>query len=242
MSEGIPAITQETVDALLVGLRELRKVIAGKQQVITPLEVDLARAYDEYQAAVGRLRRHAAWLETEIADVCARLEGIDEDQEDHPGREEDKFIRDPEAIEKDQLLEHLFRVLDPDIDDEDAELLSHLHGLCREPTVGLAEVLEQVPWGTVWTARSSQEDLTAQHRRLTVWRKALAQHLEDLSHTAELLKQDPRYALWRRRQKGRDAWHAFLDQAAAELRAQNQALEAELEGLRQQLARRIAYP
>ena len=52
------------------------------------------------------------------------------------------------------LLEHLFRVLDPMVNDEDGELLANLQGLCSDPIASLADVLEELPWGLVWITRS----------------------------------------------------------------------------------------
>ena len=135
------------------------------------------------------------------------------------------------------LLEHICRVLDPDIDNKDAELLARLQGICSDRTASLADVLEELPWGVVWTQPSSQETLAEQHHRLSIWEKALKQQSENLNRATECLHQDQRHGLWQQRQKGADYWHTFLNQCVEQQEDRNYELEAELEKLREEWAR-----
>jgi len=247
----VPVITQSNIDALLLRLKELREQTASAREAIAPLEANLALTYDEFQAVVGRLRRQAIRLQAEIATLRAQIDGVgrDQDESSWQGASDDGLhydyttndlenegpaMVDPEAVEKDMLLEHLFRVLDPDINDEDADLLSSLQGLLRDPAISLADMLEELDWGPVWMSRGPQEDLADQYRRLMTWERAFTKQLESLNRATERLRKDPRYGLWQQREKGPDNWRTFLDQAARQQQADNDALQAELKSLREQ--------
>jgi len=148
-------------------------------------------------------------------------------------------VVDPDAVEKDVLLEHLYRVLDPMVNDEDADLLANLQGSCNDPATGLADVLERLPWdsvswGSIWGTRGLQEDLNAQYRRLEAWERAFTSQLENVNRAAELLRKDQRYGLWQRRQKGPEVWRDFLNQAAEQQKDVNEELKAELEERREE--------
>ena len=187
MADSPSVISQKDVDMILIRLQELREQLKVAREAEAPLIAKLALAYQEYEMAVGRLRRETNRLEVEINMLRAQIEGVGRDQEDTDflqtleyrttlgNRPEDVTV-DPDAIEKDVLLEHLFRVLD----DGDDDLLSALTGICNDPTIGLADALERVPWGRVWIAKGPQETLVTQYRRLAAWESALSKQLEEL--------------------------------------------------------------
>jgi DNA anti-recombination protein RmuC len=125
------------------------------------------------------------------------------------------------------------------VNEGDADLLANLQGLCNDPAIRLADILEQVPWGLVWESCSLHEGLANQHRRLTTWEKALARQLESLNQATERLKEDSRYGLWQQRQKDAKTWQSFLDEAAEQQREANARLTAELEELNEKLARMV---
>lgn len=251
MTHSASTITQTEVDALLRQLQELRQQIAIARETIAPLEANLAEVYDEFQAVVGGLRRQSMRLQAEIATLRAQIDRFTHDQDDTLEQDEsnDKLLYvkeeetadsasvDPEAVEKDMLLEHLFRVLDPMLNDEDGELLANLQGLCSDSTANLADVLEELPWGLVWTTRSLQENLANQHRRLTIWEQALKRQMENLNRATERLKKDQRYGLWQQREKGTDYWRTFLNQCIEQQQDQNYELQAELDSLREEWGR-----
>jgi len=247
MTNSASTITQTEIDALLGQLQELRQQIAIARKTIAPLETNLAEVYDEFQAVVGGLRRQSMRLQAEIATLRAQIDRFSHDQDDTLEQDEsdDKLLYvkeeatdstpvDPEAVEKDLLLEHLFRVLDPMVNDEDGELLANLQGLCSDPTASLADVLEELPWGIVWTTRSLQENLANQHCRLTIWEQALKRQLENLNRATERLQKDQRYGLWQQREQGTDNWRTFLNQCIEQQQDQNDELQAELESLRKE--------
>jgi predicted nucleic acid-binding Zn-ribbon protein len=243
-------ITQTEVDTLLGQLEELRQQIATARETLAPLEANLAEVYDEFQAVVGGLRRQSMHLQAEIATLRDQIDRFSHDQDEtlEPDESKDKLLYvkdeatdaasvDPEVVEKDMLLEHLFRVLDPMVNDEDGELLANLQGLCSDPTASLADVLEELPWGLVWTTRSSQENIANQHRRLTIWEQALKQQMENLNRATERLQKDQRYGLWQQREKGTDYWRTFLNQCIEQQQDQNYELQAELDSLREEWGR-----
>ncbi len=242
MTDSLSTTTQKDVDTLLAYLQELRQQIKAAQEAVAPLKSNLALAYSEYEIAVGLLRREASRLQIEINILRAQIEGSGRGQEDTFLRQavEDNGVRDrqdtapvdPDALDKDVLLEHLFRVLD----DEDDELLSTLQGICNDPATRLADALEVVPWGRVWTMRGPQENLAAQYRRLATWEVALAKQLEDLNHVAEDLRKHAHFGLWQQREKGLQAWQDFLHQAAEQQKEYNDNLAIELNSLREKWA------
>lgn len=242
MADQLSTITQQDVDTLLDQLKALREQIATARATITPLEANLKQSYDEFQLVVGAIRRQYMRTQAEIANLRARIASLSELDEEididirdpgfAPEQPDDRpKEQDPEAIEKDQLFEHLLRVLDPM---DDADLFATLQTLCQDPTVSLADVLEQSPWDLVWQARPPQEELAIQHRRLLSWKTALSKQLKALTLVEERLRNHPHYPLWQQRQKGNDAWQQFLQQAVDQQEDQNHELEAELASLRQE--------
>jgi hypothetical protein len=103
------------------------------------------------------------------------------------------------------------------VNHEDGELLANLQGLCSDPIASLADVLEELPWGLVWTTHSLQENIADQHRRLAIWEQALKRQMEKLNRATERLKKDQRYGLWQQ--------------------DQNYELQAELDSLREEWGR-----
>ncbi|WP_204150608.1 hypothetical protein [Leptolyngbya sp. CCY15150] len=242
-STSTQTITQQDIDILLERLKALRAEIQTARKAISPLEENLKLAFEAFQIVVGGARRHCRRLQAEIGNLRTRihsLNGQDDDLLDFDLIEEDtrddvlettQVEKDPEAVEKDILYEHLLNVLDS-IDD--ADLFANLQTLCQDPTVSLAEVLEQSPWELVWQARPVQESLLDQHRRLQRWEASLLRQVETLTRVEDRLRNDSRYGLWQQQQKGAEVWEQFLQQALEQQEDQNQELEAELETLRQE--------
>lgn len=243
-------ITQADVDHLLTQLQQLRQGITTARETMTPMSANLAEAYNEFQAVVGALRRHSMRLQAEIASLRTQIERFthveDDTQQQDAGndnflyREEEiteSSLQDPEAVDKDMLLEHIFRVLDPDVNDEDAELLANLQGLCSDCTASLADILEELPWGVVWTTRNSQENLTQQYQRLKIWEGALNRQMLSLKQATERLYKDARYGLWQQQQKGQEHWRTFLNQCIEQQQDQNYELLAELDKLKEEWGR-----
>lgn len=235
-------VTQSMTDALLVHLKNLREQIAAAHESVRPLEENLSLAWQEFEKAVGYLRRQAVTLQAEIDTYNIRLEDIRythykavETQTREPV-DLPKPVENPDTVDKDKLLEHIFRILDPEDNPDDEELIATIQGLCDDPSVPMAVILEQVPWGPVWVLRSPTEDLTAQHSRLSIWEKSLANQLERLNMAKESLYKDPRYGLWNQREKGSGQWKDFIDQAVQQQQEDNEQLEAELEGLKEKWA------
>jgi hypothetical protein len=241
-------ISQSDVDDLLRQLQEMRSSITTARESIAPLEANLAETYNEFQAVVGVLRRQSMRLQAEITSLRIQIKRSTQDEDNAPQEdiEDNDFtydkeeviteasFQDPEAVDKDMLLEHIFRILDPDIDDADAELVANIQGICTDPNASLADVLEKLPWGVVWTTCSLQETLKDQYYRLDIWQQALKRQLENLNRATELLQKDQRYALWQQRQKGADEWQNFLDGCLEQQQDQNYELQGELDRLREE--------
>lgn len=244
MNAGPPVITQADVDAQLSRLQLLLSQIDYARLVVVPLETGLAMAYSGYQDIVGWLYRETNRLQIEIDMLRARIDGLGQDAPSTQAtanvskvRREQQNVVDPEAVEKDVLLEHLFRVLDPMVNDEDAELLANLQGLCNNPTTQLVDALEKIPWGIVWTTRGSQEDPVAQYRRLSVWEQALVRQLNHLKREKARLRKDSRHGLWEQYQRGPAAWQQFLQHTAQQQQEYNVELIEKLRSLQDEWAR-----
>jgi len=238
----IPLVTQKDVDILLNSLQQLYEQIGVTRQTIAPLKENMAFAYREYEKAMGPLRYEAGRLQAEINVLEGKVEGGNQPDTFKPGtgddevppKQEGTFV-DPDAIEKDVLLEHLFRVLGEDND----ELLSSLTGICNDPTVRLADMLERVPWGTAWMGRGRQETLSNQYHRLVAWEGALSKQLEKLKQTAESLHEHPHFGLWQRYEKGTTVWQAFLARAAEQQKEFNASLKTRLNNLQKKWANMV---
>jgi hypothetical protein len=235
MNDRPPVISQLDVDALLVRLQESLREIDTARLAVAPLEAGLTMAYNDYQAIVGRIYRETNRLQMEIDVIRARIDGVGQDAPSTQGTSDEskvmgsqKDAADPEAVEKDVLLEHLFRVLDPMVNDADAE---------NNPTMQLVDALEKIPWGIVWTTRGPQEDLMAQNRRLSVWEQALARQLNHLKREEERLRKDSRYGLWEQYQKGPAAWQQFLQHTAQQQQEYNVELNEKLRSLQDEWLR-----
>lgn len=235
-------ITQKDIDGLLQQLKVLREQIEVARKSIAPLEENLKQAFDSFQIFVGAARRQSMRVQAEIANLRIQISNLNSNEEDFLDFEPDRELgtndientqneKDPEVLEKDMLFEHLLRVLDPM---DDAELFANLQSLCQDPTVSLAEVLEQSPWELVWQAKPVQENFTDQYSRLQGWKSSLSKQLEALNRVEERLKKDPRYGLWQQKQKGDELWKQFLQQALEQQDDQNQELQIELENLQQE--------
>jgi hypothetical protein len=243
MNDRPSVVDQTDVNALLGMLQQVLQQINNARLAVAPLETGLAMAYNDYQNAVGRLYRQTNRLQIEIDMLRARINGIDQDTSLSPTpdinevRSEPQGRADPEAVEKDILLEHLVRMLDPMVNSEDAEFLANLQGLCNNPTTQLVDALEKIPWGIVWTTRGPQEDLVAQYRRLGVWEQALARQLSHLERENERLRKDSRYGLWEQFQRGPTVWQQFLQRTAQQQQEYNVELTEELRNLQDEWAR-----
>ena len=240
-------ITQGDIDNLLAQMQKLRQGITTARKSIAPLEENLAETYNEFQAVVGGLRRQSMRLQKEITSLRIQIKRFTQNEDDasqHEDIEDDSFgkeeaatetsFQDPEAVDKDMLLEHMFRVLDPDIDEADGELVANIQGICIDPTASLADVLEKLPWGVVWTTCSLQETLKDQYYRLSIWQQALKRQLENLNGATERLQKEQRYAMQQQRQKGADEWQNFLDSCLEQQQDQNYELQGELDRLREE--------
>ena len=249
-------ITQQQVNVLLEQLKMLRLQVAEARAALIPIEENLETASREYQDKVNPLRREISRLQWQIDELRERLEGgdskriADEEEQDVTHGDDEKggdeqigsvtiTAADSEAVEKDKLLEHVFRVLDPMMNPEDAGLIGQLQELCARPVTTLADMLERLDWGPVWEQKDRLETLLEQYRRLTTWEQALSKQLAMLSHGMERLRQDPRYGLWQQRQKGAATWQDYLNQVARQFENQIDDLQATLTGLRQQWERRM---
>lgn len=240
-SADAPQAASDQVEVTLVRLHALAEQIRAVRAALAPLEAGLAAARREFDERVGPLRREGWRIENEIEALKAPAPQA----EFIPMFDADRAQSLPapavaaagaggrDAIEKDVLLEHLVRVLDPEIDEDASMLLARLQGLCNDPATGLADVLEELPWGQAWTARQRNEAVQAQHRRLAVWQAALDRQLATLTHSQErLVDHDPGYRLYQQRQRGPASWEAYLNQAAQRQRERNRELQAELDDLR----------
>lgn len=243
MKDRATAINQTDVNALLIRLQQVLQQINDARAVIAPLETGLVMAYNDYQIAIGQLYRETNRLQIEIDMLRARIRGVGQDTplpsttDINEVRSEPQGMVDPEAVEKDILLEHLFRVLDPMVNSEDAEFLANLQGLCNDPATQLVDALEKIPWGIVWTTRDPQEDLAAQYRRLGVWELALARQLNHLELEKKRIRKDSRYGLWEQYLRGSASWQQFLQHAAQQQQIYNTELTEELRSLRDEWAR-----
>ncbi len=239
---------QGDIDVLLADIRDSRARIHQRREVMAPLEAELALAYDAYLVKLGPERRITLRLQAEIAALRAAVASgpttVEPEQAGGQAQDAEPLIRetlepeesrevDREALAKDQLLEHVFRVLDPDIDERDAALFITLQERCRDPRTGLGDLLVNIPWGAVWEERTPKEDLTAQFQRLTTWSEALADQLAELDRAEAALHRDRRYPLLKRRRQGEEAWQAFLDDALARQQAHNRELRNTCDVLRE---------
>lgn len=240
-------ISQADINTLLAQLQQLRQEITTARSTLAPLEANLAETFNEFQAVVGALRRHSMRLGAEIASIRIQIESFThqednaqqfDESDDNSFDTKEEIIestqKDPEAIDKDMLLEHIYRVLDPDVNDEDACLVGYLQGLCNDTSASLADVLEELPWGIVWTTKNPQENLAQQFERLRSWEVALNRQLQNLKLSTERLHKDPRYPLWQQQQKGQEHWRHFLNQCIEQQQDQNDELQAELAKLKQE--------
>jgi predicted RNase H-like nuclease (RuvC/YqgF family) len=236
------AVTQPDIDALLAHLAMLRRRLSRWRARLQPVEDELAAAAREYKAALAPLNRRKAALQAEIRELRQRLEknasapaalSLPRPATRSAASDQNETAyADPEEVEKDALLEHLVRVLDPMMNEADNDLLADLQGRCKDPAQRLADVLERLPWGPVWTAASPHEALSAQLRRLRGWDAALTAQWQTVRQAIKQLRRDARYALRQQRQRGAPAWQEFLRQAAAQQQERNEQLQAEAEQLR----------
>lgn len=246
-------ITQAHIDALLLHLKTLREQIAQARALVAPLNEKLTLVYNDYQAAVGRLRNEAhrlkaelyaledqiarAGIEEEVFPTASNVHGLSEPPPIDEHRNISSTVIDPEEFDKELLLIHLTRVLDDHmLNKEDGELLSQVNGMFQNPATRLGDVLEHVPWGVFWTQRNVEEDLKAQHQRLATWEHSLEAQLQSLTKKQLDLQRDRRYAMYEQYQKGVLAWQQFLSQVVQQQQAYNEELAAAVQQKREEWA------
>ena len=249
MTDPTDTITQEQVNALLERLRQLHQRIHATRQELAPMENNLAHVYKEYQAAIGHLQRESYQIQTKIVILQELLDSPSNQRQENggtmPSEEPGETIdlpgvqiqqrHDDKDVAKDMLHEHIFMVLDS----EDDELLAHLQAMCSDPATKLIDVLEQIPWGSVWTSRTTVETLSEQYRRLATWEQALQTHLRTLEQARERSQSDRRYGLWLQYQRGQEAWSRFLQESTLRLQDLNDELNLELQRLRDRQAEMV---
>jgi hypothetical protein len=246
MTDSTDTITQEQVSALLERLQQLHQQIHRTRQELAPIEKNLTQVYKKYQVAIGHLQRENYQLQTKIAILQELLDGSHQDQEgksttDNAGLEETIDLtgiqiqqpHNDDDMAKDMLHEHIYMVLD----NEDDQLLAHLQAMCSDQATKLVDVLEQIPWGIVWTSRTTPGETPAeQYQRLTTWEQALQTHWHMLEQAKERSKSDRRYGLWLQYQKGQEAWDRFLQESTLRMQDDNEELHLELQRLRDRQA------
>jgi hypothetical protein len=247
MTDPTDTITQEQVNALLKRLRQLHQRIHATRQELAPMENNLAHVYKEYQAAIGHLQRKSYQLQTKIVILQELLDSSSNKSSENEGTVPSEEPRetidltgvqiqqphDDKDVAKDMLHEHIFMVLD----NKDDELLAHLQAMCSNPATKLIDVLEQIPWGSVWTSPTTPvETLSEQYQRLATWEQALQTHLRMLEQARERSQSDRRYGLWLQYQKGQEAWNRFLQESALRMQDLNDELNLELQRLRDRQA------
>ena len=231
-------INLASIDAVLARLGNLKAQVHAARETLKPLEDGLEQAKREYQDHTGPLLRQINKLRAEVAELDDQIRALEGKEEPIEKVNSDPIIdpnggntgkttsteakeeKAPVDLEKDELLELARRLLDPDVNPEDANLIGEIDGMVSNPAVTLADILERLPWGVVWEQAAVTEDLPARYRRLSAWERALANQLTSLKRGEERLRRDSRYPLWQWRQQGLAAWQTYL--ADAERQLQNE--------------------
>jgi hypothetical protein len=238
-----PAAAEAQVAALLDELKRLTGEIRRAREELAPLEAGLETAAREYRDAVAPLEREARRLRAELDALVAPVAPDPVPVAAAGGSDRGGGVSgpveiaapapppDPEAVDKNVLLEHLYRVLDG-MDPEGGAVVAEVQGLVQDPQATLVDALEQVPWGPGWTDRSAVESAGDQVTRLRTWSVALARRRDDVRAAAARLQTDSRYPLWRRREAGAEAWQAFLAEVVEERRRENEETATQVAELR----------
>src|SRR5262245_48604217 len=122
------SVNEAEIGKLLERLARLREQLAVARAMLVPLEEGLNTAYREYQNELRPLRRRIASLQEEINELRHKIETAEMLSDSFgdfgdlispttPGLPRQSSIKDAladtEAREKDELLQHLYWVLDP---------------------------------------------------------------------------------------------------------------------------------
>lgn len=216
-------ITPPDIEALLARIKQTREKIAAAREVLTPLEAKLRQVTDAYKEAVGGLHRRSIYLDAEIkrlrAQIDQRMWEPEEpagklDDTELPSEPYDEMMRDPEAVYKDELLELAAWVLDYDKNEEEEEQFADIQRLCNSLATSFTDILIEIPWGKVWTARNRSEKLADQYKRLATWHEMLNKQLEGLQQSDERLRDDTRHGLLQRFEAGAASWQRFIEQTS----------------------------
>jgi hypothetical protein len=132
-----------------------------------------------------------------------------------------------EAIHKDQLLEYIIWAV-PD-DQSCKELVGSLTEMNQMPSMGLADMLEQLP-KTFFetTTHVDLKDLYSWFKRLETWYKALIRRLKKLQNDETNQRRGLKYSLWQQYQKGPKVWKKLLEKQHALFQKEIKKLEVEL--------------
>ncbi len=225
--------TQDEVDILLKRLQGLRREVAEARSDSVPLEDELKIAHNEYLRRVGPLLREILKLRGELQRLnqSADFEEVIVDNSGVDREPATEILKAPDAVEKDKLMEHAYRVLDSMVSAVDEELIGRLQGMVSNNSMNLGEVLERMEWGrwqVVWRSRAYQESVDDQYSRLDGWVLALKNQLTFLNKRKARLLKHRHYGLLQQRRKGPFAWRRFLDVVASQYEQEREELRGEI--------------
>jgi hypothetical protein len=145
---------------------------------------------------------------------------------------------DPRAERKRALADFIISVVDSA---QETVVRERLNIVLADTSRDIGDMLEDLSWGPIWSARSEWETLDEQAARLEAWRASLTARRSHWQRELIDLERDGRkYFLPERRQRAPTEWLAFLGDLAKEQQTENARLLHEVEVLERQLSARRA--
>jgi hypothetical protein len=242
-------VTAAQVAALLAALKALVDEIVPLREQVRTLTADLAQVQCDYDAKLKELGEKTAELEVRRDALRVRLDPRRKPPPPrHPPLPE---VKPPQAVDtstvrlgqppplppppdprqrlKAALRDHIYSFLG----DSQPAVMEAFNAMVRDGQLDMADMLETLPWGPIWTERADWgETLEGHYDRLEGWQEALAVRVVYWQQELHRLEADDRYALLlERRARSNDAWQAYLDGMARDQAARNRYLQDEIDVL-----------
>ncbi len=248
------AATQNQIDMVLKVIERLLEQIEPLSKHAITIEAGLVEVQEAYNVRLGELnckaeelKSHASSLRYELklkqgvalsqlspSEIQSRLPTsqflpkIEEAVAEAPA----VLQKDPRDKRKRDLADYILDL----ISDDQHMIMERVNAMVADPHRSLGDMLEALPWGSIWMQRTDGETLNDQLERLDGWRRELEERLMFWQNEVRRLESDRSYYLWQEMQGRSEAsWQAYLDELASAQEAENTQLEHAVAMLEQEL-------
>ncbi len=237
---------QDTINQQLKQLRLKQEQVSALRLHVGELEKLLATVKDDYERVLAPLNQEATRLERRIASLRAGLQKkplapairtrpipsvkppITRQQQARAPK------RSARAVCKGVLADHIESMIEDAARDQ---VMPLINAVLADERRDLGDMLELMPWGSIWTNRTPWETAEEQSARLDLWAKELTARQTYWQKRLNRLESDPAHGLLAEKaENSAEAWQLFLASLADSQEQKNKRLQAEIDFLEEETA------